>query len=105
MSSPAPKAVSVSIFDSENRTLCDISAPIKDVHPANAVIAMTVITFDISIVNGLDYMVLIVNLKIFLYFVISFLWSIGFIFNFIFIPFIVILSIILMEDNSFRITS
>ena len=55
MSSPAPKAVSVSIFDSENRTLCDINAPIKDVHPANAVIAMTVITFDISIVKALDY--------------------------------------------------
>ena len=55
MSSPAPKAVSVSIFDSENCTLCDINAPIKDVHPANAVSAMTVITFDISIVNVLDY--------------------------------------------------
>ena len=55
MSSPAPKAVSVSIFDSENRTLCDINAPIKDVHPANAVSAMTVIMFDISIVNALDY--------------------------------------------------
>ena len=34
---------------------------------------MTVITFDISIVNALDYMVLIVNLKIFLYFIMSFL--------------------------------
>lgn len=55
MSSPAPKAVSVSIFDSENRTLCDINAPIKEVHPANAVSAMTVIMFDISIVNALDY--------------------------------------------------
>ena len=101
MSSPAPKAVSVSIFDSENRTLCDISAPIMDVHPADAVIAMTVITFDISIVNGLDYMVLIVNLKIFLYFVISFLMVNWFYSYFYFIPFIVILTIILMEDNSF----
>lgn len=55
MSSPAPKAVIVRIFDSENRTLCDINAPIKDVHPTNAVIAMTVIMFDISIVNGPDY--------------------------------------------------
>ena len=101
MSSPAPKAVSVSIFDSKNRTLCDISVPIKDVHPANAVIAVTVITFDISIVNGLDNMVLIVNLKIFLYFVISFLMVNWFYFYFYFIPFIVILTIILMEDNSF----
>ena len=55
MSNPAPNAVKVSIFDSERCTLCDIRAPTKDVHPAKAVIAMTVITFDISIVNVMNY--------------------------------------------------
>lgn len=55
MSNPAPNAVNVSIFDSEICILCDIRAPTKDVHPANAVIAMIVITFDISIINVIDY--------------------------------------------------
>jgi hypothetical protein len=55
MSNPTPKAVKVSIVDYESFTLCDIRAPTKDVHPAKAVIAMTVITFDISIVNVINY--------------------------------------------------
>jgi hypothetical protein len=55
MSNPAPNTVKVSIFDSESCTLCDIRAPTKDVHVAKADIAMTAITFDISIVNVMNY--------------------------------------------------